>query len=311
MSAPRVGDGGVPLAIDASSRGVLVLNPEGTIVLVNRDVERQFGYRRRARRASSTCSRRTLPAVHAASQDASGGGPDAGAIGPTLEVVARHKDGSETPVEIRVRPLRTAEGAFVLAPAASPSDQSPADWQQTLQEQLEFERFVAELSGQFINVPVEQFADATREGLRRVCEHVNLDRSVCYTIDAGGVPAEFATWVGPGVPVADTGADPLSLGDRAGPGRPDGGVLHLADVPDDVDRESYEAMGVKSARQDAAVGGGPRRRCGQLPRGAGRADVDPGGHASARGDRQRVRRNPRPAAARRGSLGGRPSKRNG
>ena len=97
----------------------------------------------------------------------------------------------EPPVEIRVRPLRTAEGAFVLAPAATPSDQGAADWQQALQEQLEFERFVAELSGQFINVPVEQFADATREGLRRVCEHVNLDRSVCYTIDAerraGGV----------------------------------------------------------------------------------------------------------------------------
>ncbi len=128
-----------------------------------------------------------------------------------------------------MRPLRTAEGAFVPASRRRPpADQSPADWQQALQEQLEFERFVAELSGQFINVPVEQFADATREGLRRVCEHVNLDRSVCYTIDADGRAGGVRDLGGPRRAVADTGADPLPLGDRAGPGRPDGGVLHAS-----------------------------------------------------------------------------------
>ena len=129
----------------------------------------------------------------------------------------------------------------------TPSEQGSADWQQTLQEQLEFERFVAELSGQFINVPVEQFADATREGLRRVCEHVNLDRSVCYTIDAGGVPAEFATWVSPGVPSPTPAPTrfPWAI-ERVRAGLTVA-FSTLADVPDAVDRESYEAMGVKSA----------------------------------------------------------------
>jgi transcriptional regulator with GAF, ATPase, and Fis domain len=198
-------------------------------VLVNREAVRQFGGGR------DDLVGQTLdalpdagPAVHAGSQDASGGGP-------------------EPPVEIRVRPLRTAEGAFVLASGATPSAPSPTDWPQALQEQLEFERFVAELSGQFINVPVEQFADATREGLRRVCEHVGVDRSVCYTIDERGVPAEFATWADPGVPAPPPAPTrfPWAI-ERVRAGLT-AAFSTLADVPDEVDRESYEAMGVKSA----------------------------------------------------------------
>ncbi|MFI5078015.1 MAG: hypothetical protein ACHQRO_11765, partial [Vicinamibacteria bacterium] len=98
-------------------------------MLVNRETVRQFGGGRDDH-VGQTLD--VLPdagsAVHAGSQDASGGG-------------------LEPPVEIRVRPLRTAEGAFVLASAATPSDQTETNWPQALQEQLEFERFVAELSG--------------------------------------------------------------------------------------------------------------------------------------------------------------------
>ena len=192
-------------------------------MLVNRE-EREFGDRRDGLLGPIVD---VLPpdAVHADSPDASGGGPD----------------------QIRVRPLRTAEGAFVLRPVSARPDQSPADWQQGLQEQLEFERFVAELSGQFINVPVEQIVDAIREGLRSICEHVGLDRSVCYTIDADGAPAELATWAAEGVPVPRPAPTrfPWAIGQvRAGL---TASFTSLADVSDDADRASYEAMGAKSA----------------------------------------------------------------
>jgi len=192
-------------------------------VLVNRE-GREFGDRRDGLLGQIVD---VLPpdAVHADSPDASGGGPD----------------------QIRVRPLRTAEGAFVLRPVSARSDQTPADWQQGLQEQLEFERFVAELSGQFINVPVEQIVDAIREGLRSICEHVGLDRSVCYTIDADGVPAELATWAADGVPSPRPAPTrfPWAIGQvRAGL---TASFTSLADVSDDADRASYDAMGAKSA----------------------------------------------------------------
>jgi len=209
-------------------------------VLVNREAERQFGYRRDGLLGQpvDALTPDAVPAVHAESPDASGGG---------LDAVAHGKDDSETPVEITARPLRPADGAFAPASVSIPAGQSPAEWQQTLQEQLGFERFVAELSGQFINVPVEQFADATREGLRRVCEHVDIDRSVCYTIGADGRPAEFATWSGPGVPslTAAPTRFPWAI-ERVRAGLTVA-FSRLAEVPDDVDRASYEAMGVKSA----------------------------------------------------------------
>ena len=76
-------------------------------MLVNRE-GREFGDRRDGLLGQIVD---VLPpdAVHADSPDASGGGPD----------------------QIRVRPLRTAEGAFVLRPVSARSDQTPADWQQT------------------------------------------------------------------------------------------------------------------------------------------------------------------------------------
>ncbi len=123
--------------------------------------------------------------------------------------------------------------------------ESPADRQQALQEQLAFERFVAELTGQFLNVPVEQFADVIRDGLRRVGEQFDLDRSVCYTIDASGQPAEFATWTRPGAPSPAATRFPSAI-ERIRAGLT-ATFSTLAEIPDGADRESYEALGVKSA----------------------------------------------------------------
>ena len=126
-------------------------------------------------------------------------------------------------------------------------DPSAGDWQQALQEQLEFERFVAELSGQYINVPVEQIADATGDGLRRVCEHLGLDRSACYSIDADGVPAAVAIWAGPGVPMPALAPTRFPWATaRVGAGLT-AAFSSLDEVPDEVDRASYDAAGVKSA----------------------------------------------------------------
>jgi formate hydrogenlyase transcriptional activator len=185
-------------------------------VLVNREVERQFGLRREESvgQGVDALLPDAVPALFAVPQDASGQG---------------------------------FHGAYPPAPLADLSGQSPAEWQQALQEQLEFERFVAELSGQFINVPVEQIADASRDGLRRVCEHLGLDRSACYAIDADGVPATFAIWTGSGVPSPTPAPTsfPWALARiRAGL---TAAFSSLAEVPDDVERASYDAAGTKSA----------------------------------------------------------------
>ena len=69
-----------------------------------------------------------------------------------------------------------------------------------LEERLEFERFIAELSFQFINLPGDQVDEAIRNGLRRVCEKFGLDRSAFFKIDPDGLLTDPLSWTRPGAP---------------------------------------------------------------------------------------------------------------
>jgi transcriptional regulator with GAF, ATPase, and Fis domain len=203
------------VAIDASSIGVLERNPEGTIVLVNREAEGRSGNGRVELVGPSVdlLLSDAERALQTASADGSGGEP-------------------------------SAESAM-----SNPSQPAPADWHHALQEQLEFERFVAELSAQFINVPVEQIADASREALRRVCEHLDLDRAVCWTIGVDGLLSEFVSSTDPSVPSPSPALAPARFPWAIE--RVRGGLTAafstLAEVPDEIDRESYRAAGVQSS----------------------------------------------------------------
>jgi hypothetical protein len=57
----------------------------------------------------------------------------------------------------------------------------------------EFDRFVAELSTQFINLPGDRINEAIRKGLCRVCAEIALDRSTLYRIDEDRRPVDEVT----------------------------------------------------------------------------------------------------------------------
>ncbi len=116
--------GALQVAIEASPSGVLVVDPEGRIVLVNRGLERQFGYAREelVGQVVELLLPETLRPIQAVHRDGLVQAPGSGPIAAGRGLVARRKDGSQFPVEIELNPFRTPNGLFVLASIVDVTD---------------------------------------------------------------------------------------------------------------------------------------------------------------------------------------------
>ena len=242
------------LAIEASPSGVLVVDASGAIVRVNREVERQFGYTRGelVGRSVDLLVPEHLRAAHATYREDFVHEPVARPMGEDRELFGRRKDGTLFPVEIGLRPIRTADGSFVLASIVDIGERRRLEVAERLaaEERLEFERFVAELSGQFINVPTAQIEETIGKGLGRICDLLALDRCTFYKVGADGILVESVSWTAAGVqpasePVPAMKLIPWSL--RQVLANEVVCFSDLVQVPNEVDRRGYRAADIKSA----------------------------------------------------------------
>jgi PAS domain S-box-containing protein len=102
--------GRLRLAIESAPNGMLMVDEHGTIVMVNAQVERLFGYGRDELLGSAATV--VLPALF---DDAPQVAPTRAAGGTAREVSVHRKDGTQIPVEVSLNRADTAEGSFVLA----------------------------------------------------------------------------------------------------------------------------------------------------------------------------------------------------
>jgi PAS domain S-box-containing protein len=104
-------------AIDASQSGLLMIDAGGRVVLVNREVERLFGYSREELLGKPV--ELLLPEaqreLHVVDRAAFCANPRMRSMGMGRDLRGRRKDGLEVPVEIGLSPVVTAEGLFVVA----------------------------------------------------------------------------------------------------------------------------------------------------------------------------------------------------
>lgn len=104
-------------AVESSPSGLLMTDALGRIVLVNREVERLFGYSREELLGQSVES--LVPGrfhrAHVAFRAGFQADPRVRAMGAGRDLYGRRKDGSEVPIEIGLTPVVTEEGMFVLA----------------------------------------------------------------------------------------------------------------------------------------------------------------------------------------------------
>src|SRR5574339_339686 len=77
-----------------------------------------------------------------------------------------------------------------------------------LDEQLAFERLVAELSSEFINLPAGEIDAAIRRAFERTAPVGAFDRATLYRLDGSGRVRVSVTWSGETVPPSQAAAEP-------------------------------------------------------------------------------------------------------
>jgi PAS domain S-box-containing protein len=103
--------------LEAAPNAVIMVNREGNIGLVNAAVEAVFGY---TRNEIMGCPIEVLIPErfrkrHSGDREGYFADPEIRTMGAGRELFGRRKDGSEVPVEVRLSPIRTPQGLFVLA----------------------------------------------------------------------------------------------------------------------------------------------------------------------------------------------------
>ena len=104
-------------AVESSPSGLLMTDGQGNVVLVNREVERLFGYSREellGRPVEMVIPGRYRPG-HTGFRGGFMADPKVRAMGAGRDLYGLRKDGSEVPIEIGLTPVATEEGMFVLA----------------------------------------------------------------------------------------------------------------------------------------------------------------------------------------------------
>lgn len=104
-------------AVDASQSGLLMIDAEGRVVLVNREVERLFGYSREELlgKPVELLLPEALRGDHVVERAAFCANPRMRSMGMGRDLHGLRKDGVEVPVEIGLSPVVTREGLFVVA----------------------------------------------------------------------------------------------------------------------------------------------------------------------------------------------------
>lgn len=115
--------------LEALPDPLLIIDRAGTIVQVNEQAERSFGYTRDELVGHPV--ERLIPerrlAAHRRDFPGYFTGPRARPMGPRLDLNARRKDGGEFPIEVTLSPLDTPEGVLIIANVRDATARKQAD----------------------------------------------------------------------------------------------------------------------------------------------------------------------------------------
>ncbi len=182
---------------------MLVVAPDGTIVVVNRQLERQFGYDRQELigRSVDALLPDALGEVHATHRRSFMASPEVRSMGVERELFGRRKDGSQIPVEIGLNPIPTEAGVFVLASVVDITERRrlQTEHDRALEEAVQFDRMVSELGGGIRGRASRQARPAIDDSQRRILEALDLDRGAIFQLSGDDDLVLTHHWSRPGL----------------------------------------------------------------------------------------------------------------
>jgi two-component system cell cycle sensor histidine kinase/response regulator CckA len=116
------------MVVESAPNGILVIDADGRIVLVNSQTERMFGYARDELLGASveTLLPDRFREAHPAHRKKFFADPKARRMGAGRDLYGRRKDGSEVPVEIGHTPFEPADGVLTLSSIVDISERKAA-----------------------------------------------------------------------------------------------------------------------------------------------------------------------------------------
>jgi PAS domain S-box-containing protein len=128
---PELNDQLIRDIVEAAPDGMVIADGDGTVVLVNSQLESQFGYRRTELLGKSVdvLLPERLRARHHADREDYAEAPRTRSMGTGRPLVGRRADGSEFPVEVSLSPVRAESGTFVVASVRDITERLAVDQQ--------------------------------------------------------------------------------------------------------------------------------------------------------------------------------------
>jgi PAS domain S-box-containing protein len=175
------------IAVEASPHGMLMIDPEGRIVLVNREIERMFGYGREELLGQSVEMLVPLSqrGHHPDLREGFTADPHSRPMGAGRDLHARRKDGVEFPVEIGLNPIRSEQGVSVLASVVDIGPRKRAE-EELRRSNEELEQF-AYVASHDLQEPLRTVASFVQLLARRYRDRLDSDGMEFIDFAVGGV----------------------------------------------------------------------------------------------------------------------------